>query len=149
MPATKAQALKLARQRYGDKAFVRYNPKAMTLEQREAAKAERSRASARSKELTEQLGKMRAPLYPLMDAARFVCDVNGDPPSIDQLRTALDAAELHLKLTEERKAEQVIAMKSTWSYRYMVGDDGGWCSIIHGQADSWDELIEKMEVKKP
>lgn len=149
--ATQAQALRAVRARYSKAAGVGFSPRACTREQREAAIARVREIKAREEQLVEVARSVVGCYSRLIAGARFVVDVNGDEPSIERMRTALEQCELSVATEAERKEllleRRELAGKLS-SARYMAYNDNGMFRHVHHTADSWAELIEKIEAGK-
>lgn len=155
MQSAKQKIEKWLRKSFGKNYQMEYRPKGCTQKQRDAARAGWEIAERKSAELLEE-SKSIGPTTPaLREAARFVVDVNGDHPSIDQLRTALEKHERGIAINEElaelKRAKNRL-LSDCHSYRYQVSSIS---EVIHGfplstvlaSGDSWEEVLEKLEVK--
>src|SRR5262245_41003654 len=102
---TKAQVERLVRQKCGPKSGVRFNPNAPT-EKDKAPRRERIREiNARIKEIEIELTTINSRhWHELLAAAKFVCDVDGDCPSIDELRKAVNLSSQFAELVEEKQS---------------------------------------------
>lgn len=147
---TKGSALALAKRKYGKKAIIQERRNAPTREEREAAQA-------RSKEIGERLKVIAADQLSLKGwqdrltkAARFVVDVDGDDPSVEQLRPCVIDAERYAALTEEyldlkKEREQLPSHGYRWTAGNITGAGGIKFLSVKDQADTLAELVEKME----
>lgn len=139
---TRRAAEKIARERFGKKASIRYTPEAHTREQREAAQAERLVLRDRMKEIQARVEAIGNYVPKLVKAARFVVDVTGDPPSIDQLAAILALAEESMSLSQEgadlRHRRDGLC---GWSYKWSLCIDLGFATEVRHQADSLEELV--------
>lgn len=86
----------------------------------------------------------------LLKAADFVCDVNGDSPSIDQLREAVAVSHRIVELTERyRELKEEIPRLTPHSRRCEIVEDNTWCTTWLAGADTWAELCEELKAKAP
>lgn len=148
---TKAQALAAARKRWGKRAAIEENKNAATREEREAAFARSKEIVERRTTITTEQQACKWSIRDLMKQARFVVDVKGGNPSIDELEKVLTRAERWHELEDERLAireeQQRLPMHS---YRWTAGHIGSPIPhfVVEAQADTLDELMEKIEQKK-
>jgi hypothetical protein len=147
---TKTEILKLARAVYGSQVSFSEDRKAPTANERQVA-------TARAKDITDLLSEIDEALEaedsweaPLLKAARFVVDVDGGEPSLSQLSVALQRAERHAYLNEERrdlKTERDALPR--YGYRFIVGvtptDDPPRMNLVKLQADTLDELADELK----
>lgn len=150
--ATVVSALAAARKKWGKFAYIRENKRACTAKEREANIQKARTLSHRSKEIDDRLNKLDKTKCRnlLVDAARFVVDVNGDPPSIENLKKPLadinEYIALEAEWLENRRERESI---DTHSYRWsVVVERSIYCNHITAEADSLPELIEKIQRKE-
>lgn len=146
--ATKASALAAARNKWGKAAFVREDPHAPTAAQRAMLMTRGAELRERVKVIDSDLKALGAVLPALITAARFAVDVDGGPPSLEQLRAAVEKAERRDELNEERRACRAEHDGlQAWRRRWDAGDVGEMFRHSRVSADTLDELIEKIEAK--
>lgn len=148
--ASKKQAIEAARLVWGKRAIVRENPNADTKAEREAAAARRRDIVERRRQIEVELRSCSWSLRALLSKARFVVDVNGGNPSIQQLEAELVKAERHQELSDEAVSlKQEMLELGHGTYRWSAGYEGRPmpCFCIEAQADTIEELIEKIEAK--
>ncbi len=119
--------------------------------QRDAAKAEYERLKARQKEIEAELRAIGNELTPLIKAAEFVCDVNGDPPSIDTLRAALEKHKHRVTLSDE--LHDVAGRKNAASaesrrYQWAAGRINNMFFVVLGEGDTRQEALDKAKAKE-
>mgnify|MGYP007071601493 CR=1 FL=1 len=151
--ATKTEALAAAKVRWGKKACIEENKRAATKSEREAASARAIEIAALVRANLEQQGKSDAQwsISKLIHAARFVVDVQGGNPSIPTLEAELVKYERWKALEDERttlKTER--GTLPLHSYRWSAGRIGSPipCFCVEVQADTLEELIEKIKVAR-
>ena len=119
--------------------------------QRNTARAEFERLKARQAEIEADSREMGNVLKPFVDAAQFVCDVNGDPPSIDTLRTALESYKHRVALADdlrdvvERKNEASI---ESHYYQWRAGRFNHGIFVVLGEGDTRKEALDKAKGKE-
>lgn len=153
--ATMAICLKLARKRYGKNATAEYHANAPDTKERERRTARRTVVYAEKTELDKQIATLdKSPvLADLAKAGRFVVDVDGDEPSIPQLRKAVETAEHLLALREQRQElRKELETLRTYARRCEIGVvnttlPGFPVHEIMVQADTWEEVAEKLAGK--
>ena len=145
MTTTKAHVLAEARRRYGKAAFVRENQHAPTPAVRAANLARRKTIAVRVGEIDAALKLMGGTAARLLEAARFAVDVDGGPPSLEQLRAAVLAGELQRDLFEER-SELRLAQNGIDGHtrRWDVGADLGFALSVRAYGDTLDEVLAMM-----
>jgi len=116
--------------------------------QRDAAKAEYEQLKARKTEIEAELRAIGNELTPLVKAAEFVCDVNGDPPSIDNLRAALEVHKHRVALGDELM--DVVGRRNNASaqshyYQWRAGRMNGGFFVVLGEGDTRQEALEKAK----
>jgi hypothetical protein len=154
MPA-KSQILTAARKKWGKNVMLRENPKALTPAAKEAVQKEQEGLRARRKAAHEERQLLGVVHGPLLEAARFVLDVDGDEPSWTQLREAVEKAERSKQLTEEI-ADLDKQTKHNgghfFSHRYSLTHDvqvaGLWMRHHDADADTLEELAEKVNARE-
>ncbi len=130
---------------------------------RPSSPEKRAAAKAKLSELLERIEENKAAKLaakdwpaPLLAAARFVVDVNGDPPSIDQLREAVENAERHQELSGEygelHTTRRRLAPESHY-YQWQAGEVnviGGALSafFVLGEGDTKKEAMEKARSRR-
>ena len=151
--ATKREVEAMIRRKYGKTASLRENRNAATA-------AERADGNARRKEITARINEIDAELKTipsghdkrLLTAAEFVCDVNGDSPSIEQLRVAVAESQRSRALHDERKEldnERRNLAGIGYRHRFeacvynTVGNLAAF-NAIHESSDTLEELAAKL-----
>lgn len=152
--ANQAMATALAKQVYGKNAYTEFREKALTEEQKVPVRARAIEVAARRKELETPLKvSSHSVLLTILPAAEFVCDVNGDHPSIDQLRAALAKAMAHVAVVDED-----LALKRE---QRTLNTHGKRCNVLEAQhlipgfpvsiqlcdGDTWEEVVGKLQRK--
>ncbi len=118
---------------------------------RDAARAEFERRRPVRPKSKPNCGPSGVRLPPLVKAAEFVCDVNGDPPSIDTLRTALEKHKYRVALGDElrdvveRKNEASIESRR---YQWAAGSINSMFFLVVGEGDTRKEALDKAKVKE-
>ena len=88
---------------------------------------------------------------PLLAAARFCADVNGDEPSMSQLRAAVEDAEAQRAAADEyydlRKLRGKLASEANY-YRWQAIDPVGFCAVVVAEGDTRSEVEEKIREYK-
>ena len=147
--ATKSAALAAAKRKWGKRAYVEERRNAPTADER-AANHARVREIIEQEKANEQAIKLLG-AWPgkLAEAARFVVDVNGDEPSIPQLREAIEKVEeLNVRIGDRRAMREEREHLPTHSKRWKAGivnDVAGiGFSHVRADADTLEELIEKI-----
>lgn len=151
---TKRTIEAMIRKKYGKGAYLRENKRASSPEQREQGKVRLAEIRDRVVKIKAELAQLQRHDKRLLIAASFVCDVNGDHPSIDQLREAVAESQRFADLSEERReleAERSKLSGESCRFRWEacnVNTVGGvqFCSI-HESADTLEELAEKFQPK--
>ncbi len=151
--ATKAECLRLARKAIHRKAEIRENKAAPTHEQRQARRARMAEIKAEQEAITAGLKSLKDHAEKLLTAAKFVCDVNGDSPSIEQLMPAVERSQRAFDLLESKRQLQVEFEKlrsGLHQYRFDV-------ATIHAgpfphysiecSSDTLAELEDKLRLK--
>jgi hypothetical protein len=120
--------------------------------ERDAARAEYERLKARKAEIEAEMKAMGNVLNPFVEAAQFVCDVNGDPPSINTLRTSLERYKHYIALTDELR--DVVDRRDKASlesrrYQWTAGKIGTLCFVVRGEGDTRQEALERAKGKEP
>lgn len=147
--ATKSEVLVLARKRYGPQAQVSENTRAMKPAERAKAEQRLTEIRARLAEIKDDVGRS-VNIKGLMAAARFVVDVDGDDPSLPQLRTLLEEAERIVAAQAEHKALRdewngLGLHRQRWEVWHPYTLPGlGRGRGIDTQANTLDELAEKL-----
>lgn len=140
-----------AQMRWGHTANVTINKNAPTAEQRAEYLTLNAVANARIKAIDAELksSAMKSITERLTKAAQFVCDVNGDHPSIDQLRIVVAEATRRDAMNEERRTlDKERNSRITWVKRYKVtrmSDIGSIFAVVEADADTAAELMEKIK----
>jgi uncharacterized protein YoxC len=124
---------------------TRKYPRKSSPEARAKAKAELDEVRKRLAVVEIERSKLIEWATALRKAARFVCDVNGDPPSIDQLRAAVADAERHADLSDEwrelRDRRTKLTAAATY-YQWIAGTGGAIGFIVRGQGDTRVQAVE-------
>lgn len=145
------QLLRIARKRYGKNAWVEHNPKALKRGAKEELNQQAKALTARNKEIDEEVKKLGWKPKQLMEAARFVVDVNGDSPSIHELAAALLLADCHHALLDEKTAnkEEAERLRSrgysdTWRVGVLKNVGGFAFNEIVAHGDTAEECADKI-----
>lgn len=151
---TKNQALVTAQKMWGKKAYIEENSRALSPEGREEARKqleENKKTIASIEERLKALGPIEVAQKKLMEAAEFVCDVDGDDPSIPQLKEAVavmnqirNAKAMLMKAKKE--GNELLAKSFTKRFKVGYVDNaipGFPVAHIHGEGDTWEEAFEK------
>ena len=124
--------------------------------------AKREVAKSQLTEINRQMAENKAAtvatqewLKPLLKAARFVVDVNGDPPSIEQLQVAIEQAERQRALGEEHRELRIerdrLASESRY-HQYHAGHVSGVGGIgflhVVAEGDTKREALEKAKASR-
>lgn len=119
--------------------------------QRDASKAEYERLKARKAEIEAELRAIGNDWGRIVKAAEFVCDVNGDPPSIDTLRAALEEHKHCVALSDElqniAKRRNGVSAESR-RYQWQAGRINGGFFIVLGEGDTRQEALDKAKAKE-
>ena len=108
----------------------------------------------REQEIKAVATDQRRYFHALVAAGRFVVDVNGDPPSIGQLRPAVEEAERQIALSEEladlMKKMQGLRGQAHY-YQFSAGRIRGLPGLSYlavlGQGDTRKEALENARKK--
>lgn len=152
-PATKSEALRLARRLWGRNVWARVNPHAPGPEERAAIRERSAVRKARRDEIKAALIATPQPARDgsgILEAAKFVADVNGDEPSIPQLREAVAQRVAYLALKAE-DADLVEAGKEssgTLFRKYSIcltkGVGGFAFNDTKAEGDTWQEVVDRI-----
>ena len=119
-------------------------------EARAKAKAELDEVRKRLAVVETERSKLTEWATALRKAARFVCDVNGDPPSIDHLRAAVADAERHAALSDEwrelRDRRTQLTAAATY-YQWIAGTGGAIGFIVRGQGDTRAQAVADAQTR--
>lgn len=150
MSITLAKLQSAARKRWKN-ANVRENKSAPDAETKREWMAQNAQARERIKQLKEYLKRGQADTQRdrLLSAARFVCDVNGDHPSIEQLRSIVaEATRIDAAKAEIAELDEAIKKRQIYRHRWNV-------SVVHSHpfphaqvvasADSREQLLAIIE----
>jgi hypothetical protein len=99
---TKSQILSAARKKWGKNVQLRENRAAPCPADKEALRASQKELLDRKKAVEEEKKALGDVQLPLLEAARFALDVDGDEPSWTQLREAVEKAERYRQLMGEQ-----------------------------------------------
>jgi hypothetical protein len=154
---TKSKALALAKKRWKN-AYVDENPRARD----RAAKADAKKTYDELRQQIKELGGERddtgsAPSSRdlnkatrlAIQAAEFAADVDGDEPSLSQLKIAISEYRKETARTESIKElrDRQKQFANTFSYRCTIGyaSNVGGMSLGHvqGSGDTWEEACQK------
>lgn len=148
---TKAECLKLAKKLYGTKSLVEIR------ERKNWTAADRERVRERQNEIKTEVERHKAEQATLNGcdealraAARFVCDVNGDHPSIDQLREAIARAERAHELSAtirdlEAERRKNCGLSMTYRIDVVTYHNGPFPhSSVEIMGDSYAEVADKI-----
>ena len=120
-------------------------------EARAKAQAELDEVRKRLATVETERSKLTECATALRKAARFVCDVNGDPPSIDHLRAAVEAAEQHAALSDEwrelRDRRAKLTAAATY-YQWIAGTGRAFGFFVGGQGDTRAEAVADAQTRK-
>lgn len=144
--ASRSQVLAAARRKFGAKAYLEERRNAQTASERQRDIDRRREINQRKAALAE-LEKTDPPNHPaLLKACHFVVDVDGDNPSIPQLKVELERAQRCQDRMEERRAlhEEALGLGG-YSYRWECLVGHGWANQVVASADTLDELLAKIE----
>ena len=146
---TQAEVLKIARRKIkGAKSLI--NRRALKPAEREKFVVQRALRKNRLAELKEEQKQHEHSLGPLIKAARFVVDVAGDPPSIDELTVAVESAERKAEiLSESRDLKNELFGDSwkVWCKRYEIYADNRLFRTVYASGDTWDAVAESLNGK--
>jgi hypothetical protein len=120
-------------------------------ERRQAARDRIAAIKAREEAIIARQKELRGWNERLTRAARFVVDVNGDPPSIPELATTVADAEESLELSQERRElidERRKTQGASWYHQFDAIDDSGFIGVVVATADSLRELKGKIQKLK-
>lgn len=149
---TKREVEALAKKLWGKRARIEERAGAATKAQREAASRRAAEIGVRRRQIESELAAAKWSLSNLLKQARFVVDVRGGNPSIDELEKELVKAEQHRELSDEAVAlNQERTRLPVNSYRWSAGHIGTYIPAfcIEVEADTLDELAEKLNAKMP
>lgn len=117
-------------------------------EMRDAAKTEHARLKAKLAEIMDKLKAIKDPLPEFIKAAEFVCDVNGDHPSIDTLRDALAIVKHQRSLRDERmevEKQRAAIAGEMCRYQWSAGENRGMFFHVLGHGDTKHEAVTMAE----
>ena len=122
---------------------------------RQKAQAELDVCKRREQEIKAATIDWRRCSHAVVKAGRFVVDVNGDPPSIDQLRSAVEEAERQIALSEEsadlrKKMESLRGEAGYYQFvaGHMRGSVGFSYFVVSGQGDTKKEALENARKRE-
>lgn len=154
---TKTQVVKLIKAKYPGRAYeLRHDPKALIGADRVKERERRDALREQEKELKDKLSAFNrvTAFKALADTARFVVDVNGDSPSIEQLAMALELVEKIEALNDDIRdvrAEWEKARNKGFRDRYEVvvwkHGDGLFCTSV-ARGESLEEIAEKLQASE-
>jgi len=102
----------------------------------------------RRKAIKRQIQEIGDPLPAMIAASRFVVDVNGDPPSLEQLAAVLELAEKRQELQDEDRELQMEGKRSQGQLlrrRCEIVHTGAFGFIvIDASGATWQECIDKI-----
>jgi benzoyl-CoA reductase/2-hydroxyglutaryl-CoA dehydratase subunit BcrC/BadD/HgdB len=148
----KTTCLKLAKQLYGPRAEIR-DRKEYKAERRQQASDRLAAIKVELDAARKELESLKGSAEELLNAARFVCDVNGDYPSVDQLRQAVEKANRASELSDsisQLNAERRSNVGKSLAYRLEVAvlHSGPFPHYsIEATADDYAELESKLLAK--
>lgn len=150
---TQKTALAAARRRWGKRALVREDRRALSPALRQQRRDHVAAINLRIKEIGTELQSHGDTERRLLEAAEFFLSVNGDEPSGSQLRSAVELSRKMIDLVDERRAITEERDRIRWgchSFRWQAGYvmdliELGSGVAIHESADTLDELIAKIE----
>jgi hypothetical protein len=145
---TKASVLKLAKKLYGTAVTIRENKSAPTQIKREEMRCRLTQSKSRLQEIGKELQDAMDVFRRLTKTAHFVCDVNGDYPSIDQLGVETGKADRMFDLLDEEtqlRDERIRIESVSHLTRYEIVQPAylGWS--VHARADSLPELHKQLK----
>ena len=154
---TKTECLKIVRQAYGPKTNLGETRGALGEAGknliREEIKPKRERIKVVIEEIAAMFPKTQMGhtstllLKDLLKAAEFVCDVDGDNPSIPELKENVAKVARFFTLVEERhdlEAEIKRMDSGLFSHRCWAYKDGMFRTIL-ASGDTWDEVAARVE----
>ena len=149
--ASRSDLIRESKKRYGKNTVVVYDPAAPNAAELERRKEANAIGSARLKEIGARLATISKLTHfrELATAARFVVDVAGDSPSIEQLAAALAVTEEYFALRDEQSTLQEEAKRRvTWRRRYTVMQRGTLCGIststVLADGDTIEEVLRQV-----
>jgi hypothetical protein len=152
--ATKSQVLAAARRAWGKKCQLAERRGALPKARREALVAEIKALQAEKNALPRSAPTVAA-WRSLIDAARFVVDVNGDHPSISRLAAALAGSEAVRDAMDHRASLEAVIQRlrrlGPYAMRFYIYENesaaGLPMSLQHAEADTLGELLERIRVE--
>ena len=153
MAATKQQIIAALKRKYGTDYYsvgIQVNRHAKPKAEREAAAQHMKELQGRQKEIAAEQMDGRAIYKRLLAAARFVVDVNGDDPSIPQLREIVELCERQDALSAEwleirQKYERLRGIARCQKYDAYTLPAAGLFRHIVASGDTLDELLEEID----
>jgi hypothetical protein len=145
---TKASVLKLAKKLYGTAVTIRKNKSAPTQMKREEMRCRLAQLRSRLVEIGKELQDAMDVFRGLTKTARFVCDVNGDHPSIEQLGVETKKADRMFDLLDEEtelRDSRITIESVSQVARYEIVQPAylGWS--VHARADSLPVLHKQLK----
>jgi hypothetical protein len=152
---TKAAVLALARKKYGPKAELRENKRALSAEEKARVREQLAAARAEHARLDEEVKATWAAGDPdgaLREAARFAVDVDGDEPSWSQLAAALARAERfaaakaeRADVYKERSRLSGLLLGCRWEVVKIASMAGlGGICVVKESADTLEEMAAEL-----
>jgi hypothetical protein len=134
------------------KLHIQKSPKRSSAALRAEARAQLDAAKTREKEIIAATTSASDWTDELIKAARFVVDVNGDPPSIDTLRTTVSTAEQQHALREEhvelmKRIEKLRGLMLHYQFRAGTISCNDLIFHVYGEGDTRKEALEKARAE--
>lgn len=150
---TKAGVLALAKKRWPTAYIEDLGRAGPSEDDRAAARARVKAILARNAEIKAELATLKIGNFSaLVKAARFAVDVDGDDPSLPELRKQVEIAERYLALRDEESSlfreRNEHTGTSLASRRYLVVTRGSFASCIECDGDTLEQLAEAIQSKK-
>lgn len=150
---TKREVESLIHKVRGKSARLREHKGAPTPDRRQVLREQQDANKARIAEIEPILKSLIGHAARLLKAAEFVCDVNGDAPSIDQLREAAAASRQFTELSDERQdlkyQNQKLGgeiMRRRWDCATYFGHPFPH-ECVEDCSDTLEEMAEKLRAK--
>ena len=150
---TKTEVFRLAKAKFGNSIQIIENKKALTEEEKTNTKAELKELQRQRDECKQERHTLGNARIALLQAARFVVDVDAAEPSLTQLRAAVVNAErveeLREQLIDLEKQIQLtsgLLLQYRWQISKIESMAGlGACCIVLLSADTLDFLSHRLQ----
>lgn len=153
--SNKQSALTLAKSlvRQDARLYAEENPKALTPAQRTANIEAKAKYKEQLQAVSDSLSAVEKDVVDgsqLLTAAEFVCDVNGDDPSIPELKLAVQSRQEYLAMKEQRQdLEKAIRQCDTGmhSRRYQINEYVNGpipMNVVLAYGDTWSDVCEQL-----